>query len=480
LEYSMTFIQPLRSWKPRVFQEQAVKLGVSQACAGFLAEPGMGKTTITYAITQVLRKAGLIKRVLVLAPLRVIYNVWPVQCGEWQEFSDLKVAILHGKDKDKRLADPSYDIYCMNFEGLPWLTGAKTVGNRMVFDPTKLKFIREHFDMLVIDESTKVKDTGTNRFKMVRQFIKGFKRRYILTGTIAPNGLLDLFGQIYVLDEGASLGQYITGYKNKYFYPTDHMGYNLAPHEWAAEEIARKIAPLTLVLKRSEHLDMPELIFNDIKIDLPAPARKLYDAMYGDLIVNINDDNIIAANAAVATSKCRQVANGGLYKNGSDREWEDIHNEKLEALSDLLDQLTGCPVLIAFEFELLKIQEKLKIPAIGRGSPAKDAQTIAAFNAGLLPAVLGHPASIALGLNLQGACSHVVWYGLTWNLEQYLQTIDRVYRQGQRASTVVVHRIIAKGTLDERVLKVLDAKEKTQSDFLDLLKGMRQPIGKSY
>jgi SNF2 family DNA or RNA helicase len=438
-------------------------------------EPGLGKTSTVYATYKILKTANLVRRVIVVAPLRVVWNVWPTQCGEWQEFSDLRVTILHGKDKDKKLADLDQDIYCINPEGLAWLTGAKTVGGRLVMDPVRLKYLREHFDMLVVDESTKFKDTGTNRFKLIRSFIKSFKRRYILTGTIAPNGLLDLFGQIYLLDEGASLGQYITGYKSKYFYPTDHTGYNLAPHDWATAEIARKIAPLTLVLKRAEHLDMPELIFNDIKIDLPAPARKIYDKMYDDLVVNINDDNIIAANAAVATSKCRQVANGGLYKNSSDREWEDIHNEKLDALSDLLDQLTGCPVLIAFEFEfdLLKIQEKLKIPAIGRGSPAKDAQTIAAFNAGLLPAVLGHPASIALGLNLQGACSHVVWYGLTWNLEQYLQTIDRVYRQGQKASTVVVHRIIAKDTLDERVLRVLDAKEKTQSDFLDLLKGMR-------
>lgn len=467
-----------RSWEPRSYQEQAVRMMVSQACAGLLLDPGLGKTTTCYAALQVLKSKNLIRKALVIAPLRVVYNVWPVQKDEWAEFAHLKVNILHGKDKEQQLADKTADIYCINPEGLAWLTGAKTVGNKQTFDPARLAYIKEHFQVLIVDESTKFKHTTTARFKLLRALIKNFQRRYILTGTFTPNGLMDLFGQVYILDEGASLGQWITHYKSRYFYPTDFMGYNMAPHHWAAEEIAQRIAPLTLVLKREEHLDMPKLLFNDIVVTLPPAARKLYDQMERDLVVNINDDNVIAANAAVATSKCRQVANGGIYRNATDADkhtWEDVHSEKLAALQDLIEQLGGQPLLIAFEFEfdLQKIQEELKIPAIGRGSPKKDSEIIAQFNAGLLPAVLGHPASIALGLNLQGSCAHICWYGLTWNLEQYMQTIDRIYRQGQRADTVTVHRIIAHNTLDQRVLRVLDSKERVQSDFLDVLKQLR-------
>lgn len=437
--------------------------------------PGMGKTTTIYAIYSILKSKSFVKRVLVIAPLRVCYNVWPTQCHEWAEFDHFQVKILHGKDKDKNLKDLSADIYCVNPEGLPWLTGAVKAGKRkMVLDPKKLAYLKEHFDVLVVDESTKFKDTGTSRFQILRQFIKNFRRRYILTGTFSPNGLLDLFGQVYILDEGDSLGPYITGYKNKYFYPTDHLGYNLAPHSWAPEAVAQKIAPLCLVLDRNEHLDMPELIFNDIVVELPLAARGKYDLMESALVALLDEGNIIAANAAVATSKCRQIANGALYLE--DHSHVNIHDAKLDALEDLVDQMSGEPLLVAYEFkfDLERIQERLKCPALGQGSMKQDADLIMAWNSGRIPVLLGHPASISLGLNLQGACANMCWYGLTWNLEQYLQTIDRIYRQGQKSPHVIVHRILAKDTLDERVLQVLDSKEKSQDQFLKLLEGMRK------
>lgn len=467
------FNRVLRSWKPRSFQETAVRLGVSQACAGFLMSPGMGKTTTTYAIYSILKSKNFVKRVLVIAPLRVCYNVWPTQCHEWAEFDHLRVNILHGKNKDKNLADLSADFYCVNPEGLPWLTGATKVGQKMVLDPKRLAYLKEHFDVLVVDESTKFKDTGTSRFKIIRQFIKNFRRRYILTGTFSPNGLLDLFGQVYILDEGDSLGAYITHYKNKYFYPTDHLGYNLAPHSWAPEHIAEKIAPLCLVLDRKEHLEMPELMFNNIEVELPLKARGQYDLMESALVALLEEGNIIAANAAVATSKCRQIANGALITTHP--EYVNIHDAKLDALEELVEEMSGEPLLVAYEFifDLERIQARLKCPALGQGSMQKDADLIMAWNAGRIPVLLGHPASISLGLNLQGACFNMCWYGLTWNLQDYLQTMDRIYRQGQKSPHVMIHRIIAKDTLDERVLAVLDGKEKSQDQFLKLLEGMR-------
>lgn len=434
----------------------------------------MGKTTTLYAIFKILKDKSFVKRALVIAPLRVCYNVWPVQCHEWKEFHSMRVNILHGKNKEQNLRDLDADMYVINPEGLSWLTGAKKVGKRkVVLDPQKIAYIKENFDVLIVDESTKFKDTSTARFLTIRQFIRVFRRRYILTGTFSPNGLEDLFGQVFLLDEGASLGAYITHYRNRYFYPSVHNEHALIPHDWAAGEIAEKIAPLCLVLDRKEHLDMPDLMFNNIPVDLPAEAMQVYRRMEDELVALLEEGNIIAANAAVATSKCRQIANGALYRE--DHSWSIVHSEKLDALGDLIEQMSGEPLLVAYEFkfDLERIQERFKVPALGQGSMKQDQDLIMAWNAGRIPVLLGHPASISLGLNLQGACSNMCWYGLTWNLEQYLQTIDRIYRQGQKSANVIVHRIIAKNTLDERVLQVLDAKEKSQDSFLRLLQTLR-------
>lgn len=454
----------LRSWKPRSYQEQAVRMGVQQACAGFLLRPGMGKTTISYAIIKVLKSKALIKRTLVIAPLRVVYNVWPKQKNDWAEFADLKVNILHGKRRVENLYDLDADIYCINPEGLEWLD-----------TPEHLAHIKQHFDVLFVDESTKFKNTGTQRFKRIRKFIKNFKRRYILTGTFTPNGLLDLFGQVYLLDEGAALGQWVTHYKTKYFYATDHMGYNLAPHSWAATDIAGKIRPLTLVLDREGNLDMPKLLFNDIAVDLPANARAIYTQMEATMLAAVKQDLVVAANAAVASSKCRQIANGCLFTNAGDGTWQDVHDAKLEALQDLVEQLSGEPVLVVYEFmpDLEKLRKAFpRAVLLTGGSATADSRNISLFTGGFAQMGLGQFSSISLGIDgLQNKCCNVVMFGLTWNLQDYSQTIDRIWRQGQQADTVIVHRLIAKDTVDERVLRVLNNKDAVQNDFLTLLKG---------
>jgi hypothetical protein len=458
----------LRSWQPRSYQQQAVKLGITQACAGFLLRPGMGKTTISYAIVKILRDKRLIKRTLVIAPLRVIYNVWPKQKNDWAEFASLRVQILHGKDRVKNLHNLDADIYCINPEGLEWLD-----------TPEHLAWLRQNFDVLIVDESTKFKNTGTQRFKRARKFIQHFKRRYILTGSFTPNGLLDLFGQVYLLDEGAALGRFITHYKTKYFYPTDRMGYTLAPHAWAADEIAGKIAPLTLVLDREGNLDMPELIFNDILVDLPESARKQYAQMEEHMLATLDKELVVAANAAVATSKCRQIANGCLFTNAGDGTWTDVHDAKIDALKDLVEELSGESLLVVYEFkpDLEKLRKAFpNAVLLTGGSATQDATNISLFAGGFVQMGLGQFTSISLGIDgLQNKCRNVVMFGLTWNLQDYSQTIDRIWRQGQKADTVIVHRLIAKDTVDQRVLKVLNAKDSTQSNFLTLLKGMKRP-----
>jgi SNF2 family DNA or RNA helicase len=446
-----------------------VRLGITQACAGFLLRPGMGKTTIAYAIHQILKSKELIKRTLVISPIRPMYNVWPRQKDSWAQFTDIDVVVCHGKDRLKNFRDLSHEMYIINPDGLEWLTA----------DPENLAHLRQHFDVLVVDESTKFKSTGTLRFKRMRKFIKHFKRRYILTGSFTPKGLMDLFGQIYLLDEGGSLGAFITQYKSKYFYATDHMGYNLVPHDWAAPAIANKIAPLVLVLEREGNIDLPELLPpNDIYVDLPPAARKQYDAMESHMLAALSTQElVVAANAAVASSKCRQIANGGLYTNAGDGEWEDMHDAKIEALKDLVDELSGEVLLIAYEFkfDLEKLQKAFPTAALlTTGNPKKDDMQIAAFAGGLYTVGLGQFSSISLGIDgLQNSCSNVAMYGLTWNLQDYSQTIDRVWRTGSKSPVVSVHRIIARNTVDEKVLSVLNNREATQTSFLTLLRELR-------
>jgi SNF2 family DNA or RNA helicase len=236
----------LPSWKPRSYQAQGVKIMLSQASAGLLMDPGLGKTSCTYMALKILLEKGYIKRTLVICPLRPAYRVWPHQKDKYAEFADLRVCVLHGKDKDKLLADPNYDIYVVNPEGLDWLMA-----------PAKLPALKKMFDCLVVDESTKFKNPQTKRFKTLKAMIPHFKRRYILTGTPTPKGLMDLFGQVYIMDEGATLGRYITHYRNEFFYPSGFGGYDWKPMPDAAKRIGDKIAPYVLRVAAKGNIELP-------------------------------------------------------------------------------------------------------------------------------------------------------------------------------------------------------------------------------
>jgi len=436
-----------------------MKLLLSQGAAGLFLDPGLGKTSIVLAAYKILKKEGYASSMLIIAPLRVCHNVWPKEIEKWSDFSDLKIEVLHGNGKSEALTRDA-DIYVINPEGLSWL-----------FDE-KAKRWRD-WDILCIDESTKFKDTQTKRFKLMRKHFDDFTRRWILTGTPVPNGIGDLFGQIYVLDLGHALGRYVTHFRNKYFYTESWKPYEYTPHDWAFDNIIDRIDALVLRLSAKDYLDMPDLIVAPpMMVDLPTKAWQTYREIEDDFITKMDEGIIVAANAAVAGGKCRQICNGAMYIN-PDHDWVDIHTEKLDALSDILEELGGAPCLVMYEFnhDLQRLHGRFGIatPYLGGGvSTAKADQNIRDFNNGHIPVMFCHPASMAHGLNLQEVCHHIVWFGITWNLEHYDQSIARINRQGQK-NPVFVYHILARDTLDEKVLAVLGAKDRTQQGLFAAL-----------
>jgi hypothetical protein len=437
---------------------------LGQAAMGLLLDPGLGKTSIALSAFKILQSLGHVSKMLVVAPLRPAYLTWPAEMEKWANFNGLTYQVLHGSKKLDKLAE-DVDIYIINPEGLFWLFGQP-------------EWEELGCDCLCVDESTKFKNSTTKRFKSLKAQLFKFKRRWILTGTFQPNTVLDLFGQIFILDGGHKLGRFITHYRNKYFYqpnPWEKFTWALRPE--AFEEITESIAPLTLVLKAEDHLEMPELIKQYIPVKLPPSAMQMYKDVEDDFITMLGNQALVANNAAAAGTKCRQIANGAVYD--AEGEWHPVHDEKLTALKDLLEQLGGQPVLLLYEYhhDYERICEALghQVPVIGSKTSAKKAEAyLHLFNAGELPILAGHPASMGHGLNLQGACKHVIWFGVPWNFEFYDQAIRRVYRQGQKSGEVYVYHIVAEDTLDERVIQVLDQKEGRQEALLKSMALLRE------
>ena len=731
-------------WTPHDYQRRAVAFMLNHGSAGLLLDPGLGKSSITLAAYKLLRTQGLVEKMLVVAPLRPCYSVWPAEVEKWDEFKDLKVVVLHGPEKAARLASDA-DIYVINPEGLRWLSEQKldwwwdvltvdecfpagtrvrvegrekdvaiegvvpgmrvhtSAGPRKVlevgarhaqhlvrltladgrtlpctpehpiftdlgwmpakyaagrilyaadvsdlsqgiqrfceaysptgnaedlfavlrseadvaehaadtapgggrenrpgrerspsveqgpalvtgpskgdvlgcesgrpnicaerrewdrafrggggagsgapfdirvelrhsigaealrlsyllqsrfwgpseqdrnrsgrnqppanvaasagreegsrFAPTRVVSVQNiergglvynlriegcpHFfaDGILVHNCTRFKHTNTQRFKILKPMLPKFKRRYILTGSPAPNGLLDLFGQVYILDLGGALGRYITWYRSAYFIP-DSYGFKWTPQKDAEKRIYEKLRPLALRMSAADYLELPELINNYVYVDLPDEARKIYSDMESYLIAAVKDETVTAANAAAVTGKCRQIANGGVYHG--DGKTTQIHEAKLDAVEEIIDELSGKPALVAYEYghdlDRLRGRFGAETPYIGGGvSAARFREIEVAWNRGEIPVLLAQPQSAAWGLNLQGTGAAVIWHSLTWNLEVLDQFIRRIWRQGQK-ERVVVHHIVAKNTVDEVIIKVLAQKDRTQSSLLNALK----------
>lgn len=481
-----------KKWKPHDYQKKAVKFLLDRGAAALFLDPGLGKTSISLSAFASLKKKGILGKVLLIAPLRVCYTVWPGEIEKWEEFSGLTYTMLHGPHKEK-LLQQEVDLYIINPEGLEWLLGVtKTVtkSGKIQINVDLKRWRSFGFNRLLVDELTKLKNYGSNRFKALKCVLQTFVSRWGLTGSPAANGLIDLFGQCYILDEGHSLGQYITQYRKEYFM-CDHSGFVWTPAPGAEDRIFNKLKPLALRMSAGDYLKVPKRIENPIMVTLPPDAMKIYREVENDLISDVKGKLVMASNAAGVWGKCHQIANGGCYASPdmlslvkgikpSKRESLVIHNAKTEALADLIEELQGQPLLVAYEFhhDLERLFKTFgdDVPVIGsKVNPKTTAKYISNWNEGKTPLMFIHPASGAHGLDgLQHAGCHVAFYSVTVDFDLYDQLIHRLERQGSDAAHVFVHLLIAAGTIDEDIINALAGKNGGQQALFKALDSFKQ------
>lgn len=446
--------------------ERAVDHLMTHRSAGLPLKPGGRKTSITLAAFSLLKQQRVVKTMLVIAPLRVCRQVWRQEGAKWSEFRSLKFSLLHGSKKDEALKADA-DVYLINPEGVPWLC-KKFTGRQLPYD------------IVTIDELTKFKNHQSERSKALRPRIDRVQWKWGLTGSLAPNGYMDLFGQQLLLDGGAALGRYITHYRDQYF-QLDYNGfdYNLMPG--AERRIVAKLAPYWMNVDESDYAQLPMLVDNPIMLDLDKPSRAIYDRMKKAMIAELPGGVITAANQAACYSKLSQMANGAVYDEM--RKVNHIHDLKLDAIEELLEELNGEPLLVGYEFNhdldrlrerfgvVDKVTGKKIIPYLGKGTTAAQEDAwIAAWNRGELPLLCAHPASAGHGLNMQEANAYnVAWFGITWDFELYDQFIRRVRRDGNQAVRVFNHLLIVRDSLDEIKLAALGDKDMTQGRLLHAL-----------
>lgn len=437
----------------------------------------------------------MLNKALIIAPLRVCYLVWAKEVKRWCDFHDLSLVVLHGPKKDELLQTEA-DVYVINPEGLDWLLQIEKIRyiDRAGIERIKVTMDLKRwktfsFDTLVIDELSRFKHPSTQRFKALKLALATFDRRWGLTGSPAANGLMDLFGECYVLDQGRTLGQYITHFRLKYFNPS-YDGFSWVLKEGAEEQIYERVKPLALRMSADDYLDMPQLVEQTITVQLPKATREVYDKLERDLFVKLDATReVTAATAAVVSSKVRQVAAGGIYIDQdvqalvklprSSREWVNLHTEKIDALVDLIDELQGSPLLVVYDFQhdLDRLRKKLgkDVACLGGGTTPKRAAALEAqWNAGDLPVMLVHPQVGGLGLNLHRCAYHICWHTLTWDYELFDQMIRRLLRHGNPSSRIFVHYLIAEDTIDEVVLAAVRSKGRRQNAFFDALKSRQK------
>lgn len=442
-------------YNPHDYQRYATNFILEHPISAVFLDMGLGKSVITLsAIYDLCLDSFSVSKVLVIAPLRVARDTWPAEIQKWDHLNGLSYSVAVGTEVERKAAlQQRVFLYIINRENVQWLV-----------EESGLSF---DYDMVVIDELSSFKSYQAKRFKSLLKVRPTVKRMVGLTGTPSSNGLMDLWAEFRILDLGKRLGRFISHYRNNYFQPDKRNGqvvFSYKPLPGAEDAIYQQIADITISMKAVDHLAMPACVINEVKVSLSEKERKAYDTMKAEMVLSLGGKEIDAGNAAALSNKLSQMANGAVYDD--DRHYIELHSRKLDALEDLIESANGKPVLVAYWFkhDLERIQKRFPVREISSSADIAD------WNAGKIPVAVIHPASAGHGLNLQAGGSTFIWYGLTWSLELYQQANARLWRQGQKADTVVIHHIISANTIDERIMSALRKKEKTQSALIDAVK----------
>ncbi|QNO13350.1 DEAD/DEAH box helicase [Alkalicella caledoniensis] len=450
-------------YKPHEYQVHCTQFILENPSAGLFLDMGLGKSVITLtALVDLLHDRFEVSKVLVIAPLRVASTTWLDEVRKWDHLKGLTISKVLGNQKERTMAlYKKADIYTINRENVPWLV-----------DLYKNDW---PFDMVIIDELSSFKSPSAKRFKALKKVRHKIKRIVGLTGTPAPNGLLDIWSQIYLLDCGERLGGTFSGYRGRYFHPQKYINGGIptdyALNDDAEDKIYNKISDICISMKALEYLKMPEIIFNKIEVELSDKEMSLYRKLERDLLLPLEESDVDAANAAVLSNKLLQMSGGAVYDEYGDV--QHIHDRKLDALEDLIEAANGKPVLIYYGFrhERDRIRKRFEAEEINTSGD------IAKWNRGEMTIALCHPASAGHGLNLQSGGCTIIWFGVTWSLELYQQANARLWRQGQR-HTVIINHILTKLTIDERVMQALDNKETGQKALIEAVK-VRMKLNKN-
>lgn len=468
-----------KKYNPHAYQKRAIKWLLEHTAAALFLDPGLGKTSSVYAAFKILKAKGLSPGMLVVAPLRPAQLTWPSERDKWEDFHGLDVVLLHGDDKEK-LVNEKHDVYVINYEGLKWLVDGLHLGRLL-----KKKWV----DTLVWDELTKMKNSDSKRFAMMKQWIPKFGRRWGLTGSPGSDGLLGLFGQCYMLDYGKAFGKFVTHYRAGFFRPTGDYGWELAPG--AEQLIYERLKPMALRMDADELLQMPKEVPHRIPFVLPPSVRKHYEELEEEFFTIIDAEKVLGVNSGVVSGKLRQICSGALYmqeyceltgapmrSRNKSREFMELHDAKMDAFEELVGELNGKQIFIGYEFQhdLARIQERFgEVPYIGGGTSFKTAQKYEqAWNAGDLPWLFGHPQSVGHGLNLQGSHAYnLIWFTLPWSFENYDQFNRRLRRQGNEAQFMNIYHLVARDTVEEDVLIGLARNERIQKKLFDGIRNHR-------
>ena len=449
-------------FKPHAYQQFCIDALLERPCAGLFLDMGLGKTVVTLTAVQRLRyERFAVRKVLIIAPKKVAEATWSAEKKKWDHLTGLRISHVLGTLAQRtRALSAQADVYIINRENVVWLVEHMRGG------------LDWDFDMVVLDESSSFKNYRSKRFKALRKVRPKISRLVLLTGTPAPHGLEDLWSQVFLLDGGRRLGRTISCYREMWFRPGARSAtqiFEYVPKAGAAEEIYEAISDLCVSMKAEDYLTMPDIIYDDVPVALDASARKSYERLEKDMLLQVDEDSLVVANTAgVLTGKLLQLCNGALYDEKG--EARTVHDCKLDAFMETLEQLQGEHALVFYQFrhDLERMKARLDKAKVGYRVYAGpgDADD---WNAGRIQVLLAHPASCGYGLNLQRGGRHIIWFGLTWALEQYQQANARLYRQGQDRP-VIVHHLVTTGGMDEDVMAALTDKRSTQDALLDALR----------